>query len=134
MARGGWPGGRLKLLPLIKKHEEAVELDLMDRGIDYRDRFRPGGGESKLTLRRLLLIVDDLPLMGSRFGAARIDMDYYTTDQRLLMDVFHALSGEPHPYKDLRERRLKEAAQEKRRRKVLEASRMRKRILKQRGR
>jgi hypothetical protein len=39
-----------------------VEADLaMSAGVDLRDLRRPGGGPSRLTLRRLLVLVRGLP-------------------------------------------------------------------------
>lgn len=38
-----------------------MEADLAFRGIDFRDFFRPKGGSSRLTLRRLAVLVRALP-------------------------------------------------------------------------
>lgn len=118
MGGGHGGGGRLELLPLILAHEEAVELDLLDKGIDYRDYFRPGGGASRLTLRRLLLIVEDLDPFASRFWAEseafglwwqlnRGKKDRFATGDRVLMDIAGGLSQEP--YWRLRVRQIIEA-------------------------
>lgn len=122
MGGGDWGGGRLELLPLILAHEEAVELDLLDKGIDYRDYFRPGGGKSRLTLRRLLLIVEDLDPFASRFWAEseafglwwqlnRGKKDRFATGDRALMDIAGGLSQEP--YWRLRVRQIVEAEEVK---------------------
>lgn len=118
MGGGDRGGGRLELLPLILAHEEAVELDLLDKGIDYRDYFRPGGGKSRLTLRRLLLIVEDLDPFASRFWTEseafglwwqlnRGKKDRFATGDRVLMDIAGGLSHEP--YWRLRVRQIVEA-------------------------
>lgn len=122
MGGGDRGGGRLELLPLILAHEEAVELDLLDKGIDYRDYFRPGGGASQLTLRRLLLIVEDLDPFASRFWTEseafglwwqlnRGKKDRFATGDRVLMDIAGGLSQEP--YWRLRVRQIVEAEEVK---------------------
>ena len=122
MGGGDRGGGRLELLPLILAHEEAVELDLLDKGIDYRDYFRPGGGKSRLTLRRLLLIVEDLDPFASRFWTEseafglwwqlnRGKKDRFATGDRVLMDIAGGLSQEP--YWRLRVRQIVEAEEVK---------------------
>lgn len=40
---------------------DEVEADLAYCGIDLRDHYRPRSGPSRLTARRLLLLVDNLP-------------------------------------------------------------------------
>lgn len=122
MGGGDRGGGRLELLPLILAHEEAVELDLLDKGIDYRDYFRPGGGKSRLTLRRLLLIVEDLDPFASRFWTEseafglwwqlnRGKKDRFAMGDRALMDIAGGLSQEP--YWRLRVRQIVEAEEVK---------------------
>lgn len=54
-ARGGIAG----LLRLIRDHADAVEADLPT--LDLRHLFMPGGGPSRLTLRRLAWQVRHLP-------------------------------------------------------------------------
>ncbi|WP_257202945.1 hypothetical protein [Corynebacterium cystitidis] len=103
-------------MPLIFEHEEAVELDLLDRGIDYRDFYRPGGGPSQLTLRRLLLIVDDLDMFGSRFWSKVNGLEYFPNDIRIQTDLFGMFSEKPHPLRTWREdMRREEEKQEKKR-------------------
>lgn len=125
MGGGDRRGGRVELLPLIREHEEAVELDLFDRGVDYRDRWRPGGGESRLTLRRLLLLIVGMDPFESRFWMAcgRLDLweqfneditpeHYAPTAERLLSDVIAMFAEKPHPWRtwrsDLRVQRERE--------------------------
>lgn len=97
-----------------------MELDLFDRGVDYRDFYRDGGGESRLTLRRLLLIVDGLDVFGSRFWAAVNGIDFVPTDVRVQTDIFSMFSEKPHPVRSWREdmrrereKQLKKAAIER---------------------
>lgn len=95
-----------------------MELDLFDRGVDYRDYYRPGGGASRLTMRRLLLLVADLDPFASRFWAEAEDFglwwelnekkkDRFTTAERTLMDIAGGLGGEK--YWRLRVRELVQA-------------------------
>lgn len=99
-----------------------MELDLLDRGIDYRDYYRPGGGQSRLTLRRLLLIVEDLDPFESRFWTQseafglwwelnRGKQDRFATGDRVLMDIASGLSTEQ--YWRLRVRKIVEAEEVK---------------------
>lgn len=84
-----------------------MELDLFDRGVDYRDYYRPGGGASRLTMRRLLLLVADLDPFASRFWTEAEEFglwwelnekkkDRFTTAERTLMDIAGGLAGEKH--------------------------------------
>lgn len=74
-----------------------MEADLQRfYGIDYRDRFRPGGGESKLTLRRLGVLLQGLP-MESDFYSAKDERPPISEVSVLLLDMFHAITGKPHP-------------------------------------
>lgn len=92
------PGGRLGLLPLVREHIEAVELDLLDRGIDIKDWYR-----REISTRRFLLIVDDLSRTSSRFWCEVLDRDPLTDDQGLLADIFYSLTNSPHPIRTRRE-------------------------------
>lgn len=49
------------LLFLIREYAAAVEADLAFRQIDFRDYWLPGGGSSRLSLRRLLVLIAGLP-------------------------------------------------------------------------
>jgi hypothetical protein len=94
--RGG-SGKRLTLLPLIRRFEAEVEADLQRfHGIDYRDRFRPGGGASHLTIRRLLVLVEFLPAE-SQFHAAREDRSAASLTANAVMDVWESLTNQKHP-------------------------------------
>lgn len=99
-----------------------MELDLFDRGVDYRDYYRPGGGASRLTMRRLLLLVADLDPFESRFWTEseafglwwqlnEDKADRFTTSERALMDIASGLSTER--YWRLRVREIIRAEQEK---------------------
>lgn len=99
-----------------------MELDLLDRGVDYRDYYRPGGGQSRLTLRRLLLIVEDLDPFESRFWTQseafglwwelnRGKKDRFAAGDRALMDIASGLSTEQ--YWRLRMRKIIEAEEVK---------------------
>lgn len=127
MAGGHWHGGRLKLLPVIRAHEDLVELDFADRGWDYRDRYRPGGGVSRLTIRRLLLLVDGMDRLSSRFWAELDDREPITQEALLMADVFNGLTGEKHPLRDMRENIRTQKDREMRKRIIRENARRRRR-------
>lgn len=127
MAGGHWHGGRLKLLPAIRAHEDLVELDFADRGWDYRDRYRPGGGVSRLTIRRLLLLVDGMDRLSSRFWAELDDREPITQEALLMADVFNGLTGEKHPLRDMRENIRTQKDREMRKRIIRENARRRRR-------
>lgn len=97
-----------------------MELDLFDRGVDYRDFYRPNGGESRLTLRRLLLLVEGMDMFDSRFWAEINGFDYIPIDTRVQSDIFGVFAEKPHPVKTWREdmrrereKQLKKAAIER---------------------
>jgi len=61
-------------------------------GVDLADLWR-----GELSLRRLYVLVSQLPI-GSSTWAAQIGIPYgWTLTDLLLTDVYHALTGEPHP-------------------------------------
>lgn len=108
MAGGHGPGGRLSLLPLVRKHQELVELDLADLGQDFRDWFRPGFGESRLTTRRLLLLIEGMKDRGgSRFWSEIVGKDPLSHEATVGADIYGALAGKPHPLLTRREDRVK---------------------------
>ena len=90
-----------------------MEQDLADRGHDLRDWYRPRGGASRLTTRRLLLLVDGLPRESSRFWCAVTDMEPITWDQIILADIYALHTKQIHPVwtrrEDQRKRRAKAA-------------------------
>ena len=81
----------------VRAHEPLVEADFQQfYGIDYRDVYRPGGGQSRMTWRRCLALAEQLP-MESRFKSEledRYPMDM-TTQQ--LYRLEQALTGKPSP-------------------------------------
>lgn len=95
-----------------------MEADFAEHGWDYRDRYLPGGGPSRLTTRRLLLLVDQvLPRGSSRFWCAVLDRDPLTDEQVLLSDLYGVWAGKPHPIRTRREdaeKRRKTAAKKAR--------------------
>lgn len=103
-------------MPIVLRHQDAVELDLFDRGVDFRDYFRPGGGESRLTTRRLLLLLCGMDPLESRFwmGCGRLDLwvefndgitpnGFMPTGNRLLSDIVGMFAEKPHPWRTWRE-------------------------------
>ncbi|RKW22524.1 MAG: hypothetical protein D8B53_05905 [Corynebacterium sp.] len=84
-------------------------------GIDYRDFWRPKGGDSRLTLRRLLVLVDGLDRTRSRFWSEILDIDRLSIEGYILADIFAAItSGERHPMATMREGARKQKALEER--------------------
>lgn len=82
---------------MVDEFEDEVEADLQRfYGVDYRDRFRPGGGESRLTLRRLGVLLQGLP-MESDFYSAKDERPPISEGSVLLLDLFQVLTGKPHP-------------------------------------
>lgn len=62
--------------------------------LDYRDRYRPGGGDSRLTIRRLLTLVDALP-PESLFRSAVEDRLPVSEQSAAAGDIVTALTGKP---------------------------------------
>ncbi|APQ42520.1 hypothetical protein phi16_gp015 [Corynebacterium phage phi16] len=87
-----------------------MELDFVDLGFDLRDWWRPGGGSSQMTTRRVLLLVDGLPKTTSRFWCTALEVDPLSDDQWLLSDIYTATTGKAHPI------RTRKADREERRR------------------
>lgn len=127
MAGGHRAGGRLSLLTLVRKHQDPVEQDLAEMGIDFRDWFKPGRGPSRLTTRRLLLLVEAMnDRGGSRFWAAVSGGEPISNEALVGAHTYQALSGQVHPLltrtedaKKMRHRAAQKArirAREKRRR------------------
>lgn len=73
-----------------------MELDFADLGFDLRDWWRPGGGASRMTTRRVFLLVDGLSKSTSRFWCAVLDIDPLSEDQWLLSDIYAATAGKVH--------------------------------------
>lgn len=87
-------------------------------GVDARDWFKPGGGVSRLTTRRLLLFVDTLSRTGSLFWSELADIDPLSVEGWIMSDVFAALAGEVHPARTVREDRRKAVELERRKQQV----------------
>lgn len=85
------------LLALPRLHGRALEADLQRYyQIDLRDRWRRGDdGLRLLSLRRLGALVSALPSDSAVARAA--GGDGMTVTDILLMDVFHGVTGNPHP-------------------------------------
>jgi hypothetical protein len=62
------PPGILSLVAVLRAHGEALEADLIDRGLDLRDLWRPGGS---VTWRRLGVIYRHLPPESATMTALR---------------------------------------------------------------
>lgn len=74
----------------------------MEHGIDIRDWYMPGGGDSRLTTRRLLLIVDKvLNHESSRFWRAVTGSQPLDATGIILSDIFSSITGESHSLREL---------------------------------
>ncbi|WP_198940488.1 hypothetical protein [Micromonospora sp. CB01531] len=86
-------GGILSLARLIRDHADAVEADLQRYyQIDLADLWR-----GRLTLRRLATLLRYLPIGAATLGTYGDPDAGWTRTDYLLTDVFHALTGKPHP-------------------------------------
>ncbi|MBB1022967.1 MULTISPECIES: hypothetical protein [unclassified Dietzia] len=111
MEGGRRAGKRLGLLGRIREHEDAVEADFARfyPSVDYLDRYRRDSrGRTRLSLRRLLLLVDHLP-QESAFASALAERHPISGEQAATYAVWSALTGKQHPYlDDLKNRRDQE--------------------------
>ncbi|MEJ6013818.1 hypothetical protein WG936_08215 [Corynebacterium sp. H127] len=94
-----------------------MEADLAFAGFDYRDRFLPHGGPSRMTTRRLCLLVWALDRYESRFWAAVGDFAPTSRLEIIMADTYHAVSGQAHVLRD--EKTAMEAAREREKRKQM---------------
>lgn len=110
MAEGAWPGKRrVDLLPKILEFEDLVEGDFAEfYRIDYRDRYLPRGGPSRLTLRRLLLLVERLP-SESAFMSELNDRVQISSEMAATMGVWEALTQQKHPLWSARQKQREDA-------------------------
>ena len=94
---------------MIREHEDLLEADFQRfYQVDYRDRYRVGGGCSRLTLRRLMVLVGSLPPESAYISA--IEGRLPISEQSAAVgDVFHALTGNPWHRWDALKRRRDEA-------------------------
>lgn len=60
---------------MIRDFAGPVEADLAFRGIDFRDLWLPRGGSSRLSLRRLLVIIQGLPYESATHSLLREAQD-----------------------------------------------------------
>ncbi len=91
---------------LCRERAHELEADLQQfYGIDYRDRWTPG--PHRLTLRRLFVLVSQLP---GESRLAQIDHMHWSTEAQLLDEVRMALTGsekhppKPHPQRPVAEK------------------------------
>jgi len=101
----------------IAQHEDLVEVDFQRfLPFGYRDFYREGGGASRLTLRRMLLLAEHLP-PESLFQSALQDRPPVSEVSAAVMDLYSVLTDTKHPrWEQLkRERRAKERAEAMRR-------------------
>ncbi len=76
-------------------------------GLDYRDFYLPGGGGSRLTLRRLLNLVENLP-PESLFMSEVSHRPPMSEISLAVMDIWEALQGQQHPRKTVIQDRLEQ--------------------------
>lgn len=88
----------------VREHEDLVEADFQRfYHLDYRDVYRPGGGPSKLTLRRALSLAAHLP-MESLFKSELGERYPITAETAALWQLWEAWMGRRSPNWDLRRR------------------------------
>lgn len=58
-----------------------MEADLAFRGIDFRDYWLPGGGPSRLSVRRLWVLVLALPWDSATHTALRAEREHAERDR-----------------------------------------------------
>lgn len=116
---GGSRGGKLALLLLARKHLELVEVDLQRHyRVDVRDWFRPGRGRSKLTSRRLAVLIKHLPKDASVFWEEVADRDLLSREGAILADIFGALTKQAHPVTTARADQKKQLERQARKRRI----------------
>lgn len=108
-------------------------MDLALMGIDYRDRWREGGGASQLTTRRLLLLVDGLDRWNSHFWSSVVGEERMSDSALVLTDIWRSLAGgeKPHPLREMKRLMSESKSREKKKEAIRQASRMRKRMRRQ---
>lgn len=82
-------------------------------GVDYLDRYRKTEtGQPRLSIRKLLLLVDYLP-PESAFSSALHERHPMSREQSALYDLYAAFTGKQHPYPDAlkQERKAKRKAE-----------------------
>jgi len=60
---------------VIRAYAGPVEADLAFQGVDFRDFYRPHGGVSGLSMRRMLLLVSALPYESATHSQIRADRE-----------------------------------------------------------
>ena len=79
--------------------------------LDYRDFYREDGGASRMTLRRMLLLAENLP-PESLFHSMIQDRPPVSEVSSVLMDIWASLNGAKHPRWDEMKRRRRAAERE----------------------
>ncbi|TDC02597.1 hypothetical protein E1091_00355 [Micromonospora fluostatini] len=104
-------GGIVSLARLIRRHADAVEADLQRYyRIDLADLWR-----GRLTLRRLATLLRYLPAEAATLGTYGDPAAGWTRTHYLLTDVFHAVTGKPHPARPAPPSRRRDPAEIRRR-------------------
>lgn len=105
------------MLARAGEHEDLVEADFQRiYHLDYRDVYRPGGGSSRLTLRRFSNLLANLPPESLFMSEVELRPPMSETSLAV-MDIWEALQGKQHPRKTAVQDRLE---QERRNRLILE--------------
>lgn len=101
---------------LVALYPREIEADLQRHyRIDYRDRWRDRGGESRLTYRRLLVLLDGLP-EESLFRSACAEQPQVSRIEQRLIEVWEAWAGKAHPVRNTKQQQVEreEAAERER--------------------
>lgn len=95
---------------LIDEYADEVEKDLINLNIDFRDYYRPHGGKSQLTFRRLRIILHAIDPQDSFFWTEVSDIDKVNQTTRAVSAVYQALTE--HPYYELELKKKKKRKEE----------------------
>ncbi|MEU1526353.1 hypothetical protein ABZ413_29570 [Nocardia rhamnosiphila] len=87
------------MLALLHRHQNAIERDLARvYGVRYSDRWRfDENGHRRLTLREIWVFIEDLPPDSSLVKAMNEGKPGWGLSDHLTADLWHALTGKPHP-------------------------------------
>lgn len=96
-----------------------------------RDLYKKGGGASRLTLRRFLVLVEGLDRFTSRFWAHLDKRENLSAEACLTADIFAVHTGERHPIVTRLEDEQRRRSFEERKARALAAEKRRQKMMKQ---
>lgn len=94
---------------LVREHERLVEADFQRfYQLDYRDVYRPGGGASRLTWRRVWSLADLLP-PESLFKSEVEQRHPISVETAALYQLWESFTGKRSPMWDMRRHAIRQA-------------------------